>query len=1506
MTDSKKQVELHMSKGKWGLLLTLVLCLLIAGCSRTGRPISVKVISEETDESKTPEEAEKPELIDLSRGETDPLRALSSSSKQNLASSAELFPTDEEQSATPREYTVMIYMIGSNLESRNGAASADLREIEASGIDYENSNVIVFTGGSRRWVSNVPGDCNNVLDMSLPEGARVVARTGGIADMGDPGTLSAFLNYTVEHYPANHYALIFWDHGGGPLYGYGADELWGNDSLLLSEIQTALDATVFAERKLDWAGFDACLMGSLEVASFMRAYTDRLVVSEETEPGAGWDYRFLSSLNETNAGDADQNDRITTSIVEYYGSYYEEAATAVSNPDYTLAVLDLTRIQELVDAFSSLAEEMSEALEAGDYARISRVRTNSRMMGIGAVKSREEGYDLLDIRSLADRLSTYYPEASAGVLNALEDIFICRTTNVEENCCLSIYFPGDNSELYTAAEENGIEISGTSEAFSEFTRSYAACWFDAMAHAPEVDWTLPDLTDNGEEYILHLSQEQLTDMKEASYTVLVETYNAYAPIMTRVKLEPDDQGVLHIPKDPTVFCGFNGFDNEGVPWVFAQTDIRHDSSVYQSYNLYLNHLTDLNDPNADIDEKISLSVSYDGEQISILSAAITDDDVGMAGKNTVDISAYNGITVFYGYTCYPTYNNDSRILSWNDWGESGTFLGMELSLDESFRIEPRNTSTLIDPFILQVEIIDSGNKHHGTNIVPAGEEKHLPYEIQEIPTAEGQLQAAVYEDHAEIRDYEGTDPVLEIPAYISNVPVTSITSRCFHSCKFEQIILPETLKKIGRSAFYYCDHLQSVTLPAGIEYVGDNAFVSCSSITSFAVDGISDTVKAVDGVLFSADGKTLRMYPNAKGTDYSIPEGTERIGYGAFARTDIRHVEFPSTLKEISTGAFFSTDYISGLVFPESLERIGTAAFSSIYTPTDKDYLGNPKYTETIELRIGPKVSIIGKMAFYGLADVEAFIVDPENHCFGSVEGFLTNEAEDTILTAPFGMSGCVKVPEGIVSLDNLAFKAMPKDSEYYLPDSLIMIPVNVFPHNTSSGDSSAARNLILHCSEGSAPETYAMKYELPYDHELTGHYEYEWKEDGSSFLFTMHTDYAVLTSFETELTELTLPDTVNGVPVTAIGDGNQPVYNGKTLSVLYIPDTVTCINHKAFYNCSSLTEVILPEHLEKFHPSAFARCSQLHTLLLSDTCEHFRVIDGVLFDFPGSRLIFFPAAYHAEQYGLERIHEGSDDPLDEDWDIYTYMVPEGTEVIGTGAFRFLNVRTLKYRLNIVLPESVRNVEAYAFADCDRTILKVVMNEGLEIIDKDAFYNTTMSEVRLPGTLKEIGTYAFYYSIAGNELILPDALEYIGNFAFRKPLTIKEDEYPDCHLIHIGKSMRAFEPFTFCYLYPEAFEVDEENPYFSSSDGFLLNKDGTVFVLCPSGLKGSIHVPEGVSVIDNYSFEECMEITDVYLPDSVTTIATYAFDNPEVVLHCRQGSYADQAAQLLGLTVEWE
>ena len=195
--------------------------------------------------------------------------------------------TTEHPQGAAGTKTIMIYMVGSDLESEHGAASTDIKEMLDSGFDDTSMNVLLYTGGCSNWQDrDIPEDSNTTF--LIKDGKLEQLETSSASNMGNPDTLSEFLNYGYTNYPAETYGVILWNHGGGAFFGYGYDETT-NDSLTLNELSDAFANSPFHDdNKLEFIGFDACLMANIETAHTLTPYANYMIASQESEPGSGW------------------------------------------------------------------------------------------------------------------------------------------------------------------------------------------------------------------------------------------------------------------------------------------------------------------------------------------------------------------------------------------------------------------------------------------------------------------------------------------------------------------------------------------------------------------------------------------------------------------------------------------------------------------------------------------------------------------------------------------------------------------------------------------------------------------------------------------------------------------------------------------------------------------------------------------------------------------------------------------------------------------------------------------------------------------------------------------------------------------------------------------------------------------------------------------------------------------------------------------------------------------
>ena len=348
--------------------------------------------------------------------------------------------------------TIMIYMCGTDLESRSGMASNDLREMAAASTN-PNVNIIVYTGGCKAWkINGVSNSTNQIYRINNGNLEQLIADDGDKA-MTDPATLTAFIKYCSNSYPANRNELIFWDHGGGSITGYGYDEKHKNSgSMDLAEINSALKNSGVM---FDFIGFDTCLMGTYETALMCSNYADYLVASEETEPGIGWYY--TPWLNELSKDTSMPTLNIGKNIVD---SFVDECGRKCGGQKCTLAVIDLCELSQTVPSKMKEFSTDTASRIKEDYKTISDARVSTREFATSSQ------IDQIDLVNLTQKIGS--DDAKALQETLLSAIKYNRTSPSMTNAYgLSIYFP------YRKASKVGTVVSAYNDIGMD--NEYANC-----------------------------------------------------------------------------------------------------------------------------------------------------------------------------------------------------------------------------------------------------------------------------------------------------------------------------------------------------------------------------------------------------------------------------------------------------------------------------------------------------------------------------------------------------------------------------------------------------------------------------------------------------------------------------------------------------------------------------------------------------------------------------------------------------------------------------------------------------------------------------------------------------------------------------------------------------------------------------------------------------------------------------------------------------------------------
>lgn len=388
------------------------------------------------------------------------------------------------EAAEAADSTIMVYMNGSDLEGDYGAATADLWEMMDAFKVMEQEgkspslHVVVEAGGSTRWeldeMDGVP-----YARFSLTGDGISSMESMEIRNMGDADTLTDFINYGVRSYPANHYGLILWNHGGGPVGGYGSDSHFDGDGLSLEEIREALGHSVMADSAFDFVAFDACLMGSAETAGCLDGYADYVIASPELEPQHGYDYRWMAALGDSLPPDMEWGEAVGRSMVEAYGACYASGTAPVA-----MSLLDMKEYPAFHEVFHQYVDGIPEKLREELCGELGRDRM--KMLAFG---SRQAGGspELVDVLEFLNACQRVYPDENA--FQTLKDRMRRLVAKQWAKgypvnpSGLTIYLPSGSNPYLSEALET-YDTTGFCSAYRRLTDGYAAY----LARESGVEW----------------------------------------------------------------------------------------------------------------------------------------------------------------------------------------------------------------------------------------------------------------------------------------------------------------------------------------------------------------------------------------------------------------------------------------------------------------------------------------------------------------------------------------------------------------------------------------------------------------------------------------------------------------------------------------------------------------------------------------------------------------------------------------------------------------------------------------------------------------------------------------------------------------------------------------------------------------------------------------------------------------------------------------------------------
>ena len=362
------------------------------------------------------------------------------------------------------EWTIIVYSAADD-EVLEENMWFDVNEMEIVGSTPQVNIVVQMDryqgafSGDGDWTDTrrfLIGKDNNLESITSP-----VVQSVGEVDTGQPQTLIDFVTWAVQTYPAKKYALVMSDHGGGWTGGFSDMSASSYSELSIPEIVASLE-TIRQNTgvdKFEVIGFDACLMGQIEVFGSLYPYSNYMVASEEVEPGYGWSYAaWLEQLvqNPTVNGDGLSQSIISTYVINdvlLTGGRASAEEIAQEESTTTLSAVESAKVPDVIGSMNLFLSAITEM----DQSLVAQARTYTR--SYFSLFGEEVSPSFIDLGNFAEVLSTLTDETeiqqtAIQLQTAISSAVVAEKhgPNMSGSNGIAFHFP--DSDLYYYTEYN--------------------------------------------------------------------------------------------------------------------------------------------------------------------------------------------------------------------------------------------------------------------------------------------------------------------------------------------------------------------------------------------------------------------------------------------------------------------------------------------------------------------------------------------------------------------------------------------------------------------------------------------------------------------------------------------------------------------------------------------------------------------------------------------------------------------------------------------------------------------------------------------------------------------------------------------------------------------------------------------------------------------------------------------------------------------------------------------
>ena len=631
--------------------------------------------------------------------------------------------------------------------------------------------------------------------------------------------------------------------------------------------------------------------------------------------------------------------------------------------------------------------------------------------------------------------------------------------------------------------------------------------------------------------------------------------------------------------------------------------------------------------------------------------------------------------------------------------------------------------------------------------------------------------------------------------------------------------IPDGALVIGSSAFLNCNLIKEIVIPESVMEINDGAFTGCGALERFTVDENNNIYSSLDGILY-----------NKKKTDIlSVPVAIRG------------EITFPDSLTEIKEETFIGCTKLSGALIPKTVERIREGAFSgcSGLERITLPFVGEEKSTDIYVTDADLLGYIFGTKYFEGGVFTRQATGRAETYDF-----YLPASLKSVTVTGgkimEYAFSNCsyiesIKIENGVEEVQNFAFSGC----------KFISVNLDV---DTLREDAFSECEIDAVFLSATAFAKIGDKVRLQLKSITITHGE---ELAGDAFHHCQNTEYISLPS--------TLKKFGNGV-FSGLTYYEFNVYSGG-----YYAD-----NGRGFHSvCSVLKGITVAEGNTKYYSENNCLIErETKTLILG--CQGSIIPDGVEiigeYAFSGcsglKSLTVPESVVTIEKYAFSGCTG-----------LTNLTIPDGVTGIGDSAFKYCN-----NLISLKISDSVRFIGSGAFEVCN-SIEEIVVSEGnanyysqgnclIEFASKKLIFGCRNSII--PDGVLMIGEYAFEYCRGLTKIIIPEGVTTIGRGSFSGCSGLTD--------ITIPAGLNFIDSYVFngCGELTNI-TVEEGNENYYSQGNCLIATDSQTLI---RGGKNSV-IPDGVLVIGEYAFENCVGLTEVTIPTGITEICENAFRSCE-------------------------